>query len=247
VPHHTGRAFKNRTFEEDYYDAKREPLFEIFSSWGSSENRWNVFPISGGNNDEPAYFVDALKAGCRYGVIGSSDDHATLPGSQNNHRGHPLGLRSLCGNEHKGLAAVRAPELTREALFKSMCERKTYATTLVRTLLDMQIGDAGMGEEISVPASDPLRAKRTIKFKATLDKTQRAKATLVRNGVEIETLPLGKSESGICEIEFEDTDALDAIAIRDAKFHEQPFVVYYIRLLGNNDMCQWTSPVWLDV
>ena len=71
IPHHTGRAAKNRTFEEDYYDAEREPLFEIFSSWGSSENRWNCFPMSNGNSDDPAYFVDAVKAGCRYGVIAS--------------------------------------------------------------------------------------------------------------------------------------------------------------------------------
>jgi len=247
VPHHTGRAGKYRTFEEPYHDPEREPLFEIFSSWGSSEKRWNAFPMSGGNNDEPAYFVDALKAGCRYGLIASSDDHATLPGGLNNHRGTPLGLASLAGNSHKGLAAVRAPELTREALFKAMRERRTYATTLVRTLLDLRIGDAGMGEEITVPAGDPLRARRTISFRATPDKTSGVTATLVRNGVEIAHKPLGRSETGIHEIEFEDAEALEDVAIRDARFHPEPFVVYYVRLMGRNADCQWTSPVWLDI
>ncbi len=33
VPHHTGRAAKYRAWNEAYYDAAREPLFEIYSSW----------------------------------------------------------------------------------------------------------------------------------------------------------------------------------------------------------------------
>lgn len=45
-------------------------------------------------NDDDAYFVDALRAGARFGVIASSDAHATLPGStphfriEDNNGGH---------------------------------------------------------------------------------------------------------------------------------------------------------------
>lgn len=248
IPHHTGRAWKNRTFEEDYYDPEREPLFEIFSSWGSSENRWNCFPISGGNNDDPAYFVDSLKAGCRYGVIASSDDHATLPGSGNNHWGMPFGISPICGNSHKGLAAIRAPELTREALFGSMQKRNTYATTLVRSLVDIQIGDASMGQEIRVESGDSLRKKRRITVKLTLDQCRSADLSLVRNGEDIAHKKI-KTDAGsaVNEIVFEDNDDLETVAVRNAKFHPESYVVYYVRILGNGASCQWTSPIWLDI
>lgn len=249
IPHHTGRSGKYRTFEEDYYDPEREPLFEIFSSWGSSENRWNCWPMSGGNNDEPAYFVDALKAGCRYGVIGSSDDHATLPGGENNHRGMPYGPGRLYGNSHKGLAAVRAGALTREAIFDAMRARNTYATTLVRSLLDMRIGDASMGQEIQVGSGDALRKSRNIVVTLTPDKGTPVTVTLVRNGVDLCSKSVRGSDTGasVNELVFEDTEDLDTIAIRGARFHPEPFVVYYVRALANDASCQWSSPIWLDV
>lgn len=249
IPHHTGRAGKNRTFEEDYYDPEREPLFEMFSSWGSSESRWNCFPMSGGNNDEPAYFVDALQAGCRFGVIGSSDDHATLPGGVNNHRGLPFGPSRLYGNSHKGLAAIRARELTRGALFEAMRTRDTYATTLARSLLEVRIGDAQMGQEVPVGAGDPLRKLREVTVRFTPDRMGAVNATLVRNGIDLCSESLRGPDLGasVSELTFQDGDDLEAAAIRGAKFQPTPFVAYYVRILGSDGSCQWSSPIWLDV
>jgi hypothetical protein len=43
-----------------------------------------------------------LKAGARFGVIASSDDHATLPGSVHQHRIEPFREPTLNGFAHKG-------------------------------------------------------------------------------------------------------------------------------------------------
>ena len=243
VPHHTGRAAKYRSFGAPVYDPRREPVFEVYSCWGSSENRWNRFPLHAGNSDEPAYLVDALRAGCRYGVIASSDDHCTLPG------GEPAG-RLAAGPArtslytHRGLAAVCAPELTRDALWSALRSRRCYASTFARTLLSMRIGDAWMGEELEVGSRDVLRSRRRIRVRVLSTTHSPPDVVLVRNGTEIDRARWQADEP---EMVFEDESALDDIAIRGASFHPGPFVVYYVRLETAFNQTQWSSPIWLDL
>ncbi|MFQ5810014.1 MAG: DUF3604 domain-containing protein [Armatimonadota bacterium] len=242
APHHTGRAGKYRSFADPAYDPACEPLFEIFSMWGSSESRWNSFPLYAGNSDEPCYFQDALRAGCRYGLIASSDDHRTLPGGEGKAR-QALGLNNLATYVHHGLAAVRAQELSRESLFSALRERSCYATTQARVLLDVQMGDLSMGQEGAVSSSDPLRSRREIRVKALTTEPGRADVVLVRNGEEIQR---EQWDSETPELVFEDAAPLDDIALRDAQFHPEPFVVYYVRLENQFNQTQWSSPIWLD-
>ncbi len=246
VPHHTGRAGKYRTWREPCYDPAREPVFEIYSSWGSSEARHTRLPISGGNNDDASYFVDALKAGARFGVIASSDDHATLPGSVHPFRTEPFRVPMLNGYAHKGLAAVRCAELTRPALFAALRRRDCYATTHMRSLVEMRLGDAAMGQE--VPADAALRLRRDIRLRLTLHDAHAATVTLMRNGE-----PLAKQAvhgpavaSGVNDLTFTDAEPLDQIAIRDARYRPEPFTVYYARIEDDNGAHQWTSPIWVD-
>ncbi len=247
VPHHTGRAGKYRSWKEPYHDPRREPLFEIYSSWGSSEMRHSRLPISGGNNDDASYFVDALRAGARFGVIASSDDHATLPGSVHHFRTDHYRAPSLNGHAHKGLAAVRCGRLTRQALFDAMCRRDTYATTHARSLVDMRIGDASMGEEIDADAS--LKRRREINMRLTLHDTGTGRITLMRNGEPLEERIIKGPEVAerVNEVVFEDADDLETIAVRDSLYHAAPFAVYYARVEDGNGAHQWTSPVWIDL
>jgi len=248
VPHHTGRAAKYRDWQEPRYDPAREPLFEIYSSWGSSEMRWSRYPISGGNNDAPSYFVDALKAGARFGVIASSDDHATLPGALHAFRVNPFGPFWQQGYAHKGLAAVWAPALDRPSLFHSFLHRSTFATTHYRTPLDIRIGDARMGE--AMPADASLRRRRQIQVRFTLDDNVRAATlTLLRNGEPIAQQnirgpALSETQN---EIVFEDFDNLEAVALRNARYHPAPFVVYHVRLEDAHGGTAWSSPIWIDL
>lgn len=242
APHHTGRAGKYRTFGGNAYDGPREPIFEIYSGWGSSESRWNRYPIHAGNTDEPAYFQDAIRAGCRYGVIGSSDDHRTLPGHESG-SATPAGPKRASWHEYHGLAAVRAGELSREGLWGGLSARACYATTFSRTLLDLKIGDLAMGEAGQLDAGDPLRRKRTITLRAGAT-DGRATAILVRNGSEVDSKPWSSEDPVVT---FEDCTPLEDAAIRDAEFHPEPFVSYYVRFEQPFDQTAWTSPIWLDL
>ena len=243
APHHTGRSGKYRSFADPVYDPKREPVFEIFSMWGSSESRWNRFPLYAGNSDEPCYFQDALRAGCRYGLIASSDDHRTLPGGEGKAR-QPAGTMRLATYVHHGLAAVRAQELARESLWRALRERSCYATTQARVLLDVRIGELSMGEEAPVGKADPLRQHREVHVRALTTEAGRLDVVLVRNGEEVHRR---RWDADAPELVFADDAPLDEVAIRDAQFHPEAFVVYYVRLEDQFDQTQWSSPIWLDV
>ncbi len=246
VPHHTGRSSKYRAWHEEAYDSQREPLFEIYSSWGSSEMRHLRMPISGGNNDDTSYFVDALQAGARFGVIASSDDHATLPGSVHHFRVEPFRVPQMDGHSHKGLAAVRCSELTRPALFEAMQRRDTYATTHMRSLVDMTIGDAGMGQ--ALPADAGLRQRREIRLRLTLHDAGSANVTLFRNGQALGTQRLQGAQvtDGVNVLTFSDDEPLATVALRESLYHPEPFTVYYARIEDSNGAHQWTSPIWID-
>ena len=243
VPHHTGRAWKYRSFADPVYDPVREPVFEIYSLWGSSECRWSLFPLYAGNSDGPCYFQDALKAGCRYGVIASSDDHRTLPGGENKGR-QPAGLANLAAYIHHGLAAVRAEELSRQSLWRAMRERNCYATTLARTLLDVRIADVSMGEERPVGGDDPLRKRRRVHVNVLTTDRGKMEVVLLRNGSEFARVSCKRDQR---EMLFEDEDSLDDIALRDAPFHPEPFAAYYVRVENQFGQTQWSSPIWLDL
>jgi hypothetical protein len=243
VPHHTGRAGKYRSFGDPVYDAAREPLFEVYSCWGSSESRVSRFPLSGGNSDRPSYFQDALRAGCRYGVIGSSDDHQTLPGWESL-RSHPAGQTRLAGYNHHGLAAVRCRELTRAALWGAFMARRCYATTFSRTLLDVHIGDVGMGAAAPLSAADPLRRRREITVRAASADRGRMRVTVNCNGVDLATHPYDPAAP---DLRIADERPADEIAIRDAAFHPAPFLVYYVRIEDPDGQTQWSSPIWFDL
>ncbi|HID07658.1 MAG TPA: DUF3604 domain-containing protein, partial [Armatimonadetes bacterium] len=103
----------------DRYDPYWEPVVEIYSIWGSSE-------CYGEHSVQAAW-----ERGYRLGVIGSSD----------NHSGHP-------GTPPGGLACIFAKQLTREALFNALRNRKCYATTGARILMDFRINGAPMGNAV---------------------------------------------------------------------------------------------------
>ena len=103
-------------------DPQLEPLIEVMSMHGTF-----------------AWFArNYLSRGHQVGFVAASDDHASHPGYA------PPRARSLA--QRGGLAAVLAPERSRDALFDAMRARRTYAASLDRMILRFSVNGAGMGE-----------------------------------------------------------------------------------------------------
>ncbi len=116
------------------------PAIEIYSSHGSSERYDPDDPLSyesvqyssAMSGEGPHYVQDAWAAGHHLGVVAASD----------NHTAHP-------GKAYRGLTAVRAPELTRPAVFDALRSRQSWGTTGERIIVDLTWGNVRMGEKAS--------------------------------------------------------------------------------------------------
>jgi len=240
IPHHTGRAAKYRDFGLPYHNPEREPVFEIFSMWGSSEARHDDFFMRGGKSDAQAYLQDALKLGYRYGVIGSSDTHHTMPGS-------PCSILP-CPYHHpansmvnQGLAAVYAEELSRKAIFDSLMNRRCYATTSTRPILDFSVGSTPMGETLEI-GKGKLPA-RTIRIEVCTSMLP-ATGEIVCNNDVLHTFQI---KDPYALHSFVDDREANDLWIRGSPKDPSRFIYYYVRLRYQGlqtGITAWSSPVW---
>lgn len=113
-----------RTANLRFHDPAIERLIEVHSTHATSE--W--------------FMLDALDRGYKMGVVAGSDGVDGRPGAS--HPGH-MAVRNVRG----GLTAFALPELTREALWAGMYQRRCYATTGQRILLDFDCDGHPYGTE----------------------------------------------------------------------------------------------------
>ena len=128
-----------------------------------------------------------LEMGRRFGVIGSSDTHASNPG------------RSIWGHYKGGLVAFMAKKLTREAIWKALWNYKVYATSFDRIYVEFTINGHEMGEEITA------KGKCKIKY-YVIGKTDYIEVLLIHNNKEFR---VDSSKNGVVEVEFEHTPTKD--------------------------------------
>lgn len=218
IPHHV------KTWTDwRYYDPDLEPVMEVYSCWGQSENpsleRWDKGMTPG------AGAWEALRRGYRLGMIASSDNHVGMPG-----RSYPHD-RQVHTPFPGGLAAVWATELTREAIFDAIHARRCYGTTGARIILEFLVNDHDMGEELRI---DDKTAPRKIQvYVRGTDSI--AQIEILRNGsvVHVETPDLRKDRETV-NLEWEDNTALE-----DSAF-------YYVRVRQGDGEMAWSSPIWVD-
>jgi hypothetical protein len=247
IPHHTNKFPQPLDWEAEDPALRRN--FEIYSAHGLSEAYDPSHPLA----FEQSEFTnrstsartgvsaqDAWMQGLRLSTIAASDDHRSQP-----------------GKPHWGLAAVRAPELTREAVFDALHARRTYGTTGQRILLDFRVNDAPMGSEIALeaPLPEPCagtspecgeRAAATAALAPRFDVT--AHGTDVIEAAEI--LRYSEPDGGFRVIHDLRPNALDFTwSGRDGGFRDD--AIYYLRLRQRSQVrgrvvMAWSSPVWVN-
>ena len=113
IPHHTAYGRDNRGLKWSELDEDLNPVVEIVSTHGAADlgvQRPYLLPI--GARDYGGSLQEGLASDARFGVIGSTDNHAGFPGS--------FGF---------GRIGVWASELTREAIWEGIVRRRTVALT----------------------------------------------------------------------------------------------------------------------
>jgi hypothetical protein len=160
----------------------------------------------------------SLRAGFRFGFVGVSDDHMTDA------------MPPRIGN---GLTGCHARELSREALLDALHERRCYAVTRERILVDTEIAGVAMGGAASASIGDTVTAGVDVTATA-----QPVEIELVHNG---ETVASTVCEGPSCRLR---TD----IRIGD------PNNFVYARIKqpdtrpeqAGGEQHAWSSPVWID-
>lgn len=130
IPHHIGYRQGYRGINWQHFSAELSPVVEIMSFHGASESTESepAFLHAMGPRDYASTAQAGWAQGHVFGVIGSSDDHSAHP-----------------GNYGYGLAAVWAEELTRDAIWDAIRNRRAYAVTGDRIGLQFTLNGAAMG------------------------------------------------------------------------------------------------------
>jgi hypothetical protein len=207
-------------FDEFTLNRRYRPLVEIYSHWGSSESG-------------PGSAREGLVYGNRVGFYGSSDTHFCYPG---NPQTEAWGKR---GQDYvAGLAAVRAPALTRAALWQGLETGYTYATDGARMFLDFAVNGYPMGSAISstvapgmvVTAAGTAPISEVVIFKGRY-------ATTTVSSTEVDSH---------YTILYSDTPNQRVVTFRasDTSFDANAF--YYVRVTQSDGKRAWSSPVWVD-
>jgi len=224
IPHHSA----NVTMGVDWslgHDPESERLVEIHSVWGTSErpeSAGNTRPIRTlGGEKSGQHVVDALGLGRRFGFVGGGDIHDGRPGDELHRLQEKPEQYGLL--RRQGIMGVWARELTREAIFDALWNRRAFATSNVRTYLTFHVCGAFMGSEVEHCGS------RSIKVHA-VSEVPIVSAEIVRNCEDVLKVEPNDRELS-WDIEDEGTDGSDW---------------YYVRLTREDGENAWSSPVWVQ-
>lgn len=138
VPHHVAYAPGWRGFNWEHFDPEVSPLVEVYSEHGETLSDDTIFSMirhSNGGTYTANTVAYQLRRGLRAGFTASTDDHFGYPGAWG-----------------EGLTGIWADQLTREALWEALWQRRTYAVTGDRIRLKFLVNDTPMGSEVELAA-----------------------------------------------------------------------------------------------
>ncbi len=229
-PHHTGHARWGRWNPSATHDEAVEPNFEIASWHGRNEFYGN--PREGRRQVPGHQYQDALRLGRHVGVMAASDTHHLSPGEG-------------------GLTAVLADKLDRASIFEAIRNRRNYATTGARIVLEFTAGDAPMGSILK--SNGPLTFAVRVEGTAPIDRIE-----IVRNLRDTFALLRMHQTPGAPEGEFLLYDSKNPQGgkwIKEADTHRVSFAVvdepdaegetsWYVRVTQVDGEQAWSSPIW---
>jgi hypothetical protein len=205
IPHYGGRPAN-----PDYHNPKVQRMIEVFSEHRRSEPWANQF----------------LSQEYRLGIMASTDGHYGNPG--HGYLYYKNQNENALSDMEIGMAAVAvyAPERTRESLFKSLYERRVYATSGDRIVVDFSMDGHPMGSEYAseTPPTLTVNAEGTAPF---------TRVEFKKNGVTLRAISPG-------------TQTLKNITWKDPIFKPNEPAHYYVRLLQENGEEAISSPVWVN-
>lgn len=198
-----------------HYDRRIVRLGEIVQTRGCFETEepdldWKVRHGAGGGS-----LRTALAKGCRVGFTGGTDNHSGWPGRQT--------------GGWVGLTAVYAPEHSRAGIMRALYNRRCYATTGARMVVDFRLNGAPMGSELQLLPLDERRLSIRAHGTAPLDRVE-----VVSQGAVIARLPC---------------DGPDLVTqwVDERKTRPLHDAYYYLRVRQQDGHCAWTSPIWADL
>ncbi|NOZ23158.1 MAG: CehA/McbA family metallohydrolase [Planctomycetes bacterium] len=211
IPHHPkGCGILDWSYRNDMH----QRLMEICSSWCLGE-------VGGGQSAQKA-----LALGHRVGFVGGTDSHYGLACQGSYHV-----------NDGNGMACVMATELTRDAIWQALWDRRCYATTGDKIVLDFTMNGHPLGSDIAadLASAEPRAFHMRVAGTYCVDKVE-----IIRNNEVVFTAEPGQD---VWEGEWTDDSPLDPIA--PTFDYDRPFVFYYMRVTQGNYQQAWASPIWL--
>ena len=232
ICHHTSRAIRGRDFSRSHFGGQDiEPVMEIYSQWGSSEEYASSRPtIEGRHPGAGHYYQYALAHGFKLGVIGGSDSHCTVPGGP-----VPMVYPSVGGKQlfpyPGGVAAVYTTELTRAGLFEAIRARRCYATSFEKILVWTEAEGKPMGSEVEAK-----NAEMDILVSCTHGRL--IEIAIIKNGEIAEIFGEFGEDRG-----FNTKRNTFRLTWHDERFSQES--CYYVRATQFDGDMAWSSPIWI--
>ncbi len=211
-------------------ESEQQRLVEVYSMHGASESFDGPFPITHGDprgwfprflrddRSKPGhgnFMQEALAAGLRLGVIAGSDRHDYAV----DERIHPIDIYP------RGLTAIQADELTPQALWRSLWNRRVYGTTGVRIVLELSADGLPMGTVYVCPGRPRLCG-------SVIGTAPIRRVELLRHDARGYTTAWSAGGTAEASFDFVDDDL-------------QGEGFYYLRVEQEDGHCAWSSPIWI--
>lgn len=211
IPHMTTYPVPTRGYDFNYCDPDLMPLGEIVSMHGAGEYFGGERPLQ--TCQPGGYLQEALARGHRLGFIGSGDGHHGKPGNMRD-------------RYDGGLVAVFAETLERGAVFDALKQRRCYAATTARILVEFEINRVPMGQELTLWSGERFKHVRIL-----------AAGTAPIRLVEVvkNNRVLTRLEGGELVLSSTFTD--------EEPTHRTEY--YYLRVTQDDGQMAWSSPIWV--